>query len=139
VKILAVVSLACALMLVSLSLGNGTVAAETNAKPDSAIAVSLADLLADKQHYKDKLVRIPGFVVVARENQSLFVNEDEADTLYGDPKTGVWLNLNMAQHERFRRFSGKYGQVTGRFRTSDCEGHLCLFGGSLDQVQIRSR
>jgi len=138
VKVLSIVWLG-ALMAVFLSLGGGSGAAEIKAKPGSAISVPLADLLADKPRYKDKLVRITGFVVVARENQSLFANEDEADTLNGDPKTGIWLNLNLAQHERFRRFSGTYGQVTGRFRTSDCEGHLCLFGGSLDQVTIKAR
>jgi hypothetical protein len=51
----------------------------------------------------------------------------------------VLAAIIMAQHERFRRFSGRYGQVVGRFRTSDCEGHLCLFGGSLDQVTISPR
>lgn len=106
---------------------------------EQPVRVSLPDLLADKSRFKDKLVRISGFVVVARENHSLFVNEDQADTLTGDPKTGVWLRLDSAQHEKYRRFSGKYGQVTGRFRTSDCEGHMCAFGGSLEQVTIRPR
>jgi hypothetical protein len=136
VRALAAVCLAGVLLL-ACPAGGEFPQAHAQAK-EQPIRVSLPDLLANKLSYKDKLVRIPGFVVVARENHSLFVNEDEADTLNGDPKTGLWLRLDSAQHERYRRFSGKYGQVTGRFRTSDCEGHMCAFGGSLDEVTIRS-
>jgi hypothetical protein len=137
IKALAAVCLFGALLLVCPS-GGKFPQAFAQAK-EKIIRVSLPDILADKQRYKDKLVRISGFVVVARENHSLFVNEDEADALNGDEKKGVWLKLNSAQHERYRRFSGKYGQVTGRFRTSDCEGHMCAFGGSLDDVKIQAR
>jgi len=51
----------------------------------------------------------------------------------------VLAAIIAAEHERYRRFSRTYGVVIGRFRTSDCEGHLCLFGGSLDQVTIKDR
>jgi hypothetical protein len=137
VRALAAVCLAGVLLL-ACPAGGKFQQARAQAK-EQPVRVSLPNLLADKLRYKDKLVRISGFVVVARENHSLFVNEDEADTLNGNAKTGVWLRLDSVQHERYRRFSGKYGEVTGRFRTSDCEGHMCAFGGSLEQVTIRAR
>jgi len=138
VKILIAASLASALLLACLSNTDvfGARAAETK---QEAISVSLPDLLADKQRYKGQLVKITGYIAIGREIEMLAVNEEEANTLTGDPKKSVWLNLSAAQHERYRRFSRTYGVVTGRFRTSDCEGHLCLFGGSLDEVAIRSR
>lgn len=119
---------------------NGRVlAADAAPGQEAAISVTVPGLLADKQHYKDKLVRIRGFVSVQREDHSLFRNEAEADTLYGDARKGLWLRLSEVQHDRYRRFHHSFRVVTGRFRTSACEGHMCAFGGSLDDVTIGAR
>lgn len=114
-------------------------AADSGSAPETAVSVTVPGLIADRQRYKDKLVRVLGYVSVQVENHSLFRNEMEADTLYGDPKKGIWLRLDEAGHEKFRRFHHSYRVVTGRFRTSDCNGHLCLFSGSLEDVTIRAR
>lgn len=137
-RLVKVLAAAGALTLAILLHGNVWNARAADSKQE-AISVSLPDLLADKQRYKGKLVQLKGYIAVGREIEVLFPNEEEADTLTGDPKKAVWLNLSAAEHERYRRFSRTYGVVTGRFRTSDCEGHLCLFGGSLDQVTIKAR
>ena len=129
------VCLAGALVLTCLG-GLSGAAAQTKERP---ITVSLADLVADKQGHKGKLIRVRGYIAIGREMQALFPSEEQANSLNSDDKKAIWLNLNNDQHEGYRRFSRTFGYVTGRFRTSDCEGHMCAFGGSLDQVTIRPR
>lgn len=119
--------------------GARVMAADAGGQPEAAVSVAVPHLLADKQRYKDKLVRVRGYVSIQVENHSLFLNKEEVDTLYGDPKLGIWLRLSETEHEKFKRFHHSYRVVTGRFRTSDCEGHMCLFGGTLEEVTIGAR
>jgi hypothetical protein len=135
VRTLAAAGLAGALVLACLG-GVSGAAAQTKERP---ITVSLADLVVDKQAHKGKLVRVRGYIAIGREMQALYPSEEEANSLNSDDKKAIWLNLSNDEHDGYRRFSRTFGYVTGRFRAGDCEGHMCAFGGSLDEVTIRAR
>ncbi len=138
VKIISVSNVACAAVLAASLIGLVSLsdAAETTGRAPATATVSVPELLANKAKYKDKIVRVAGYITVAMEDNTIFANEEESDLLYGDPKAGIWLSLSQGQYRDSKRFSHKNGHVTGRFKTSDCEGHLCLFGGSLEVLRI---
>jgi hypothetical protein len=132
VKTLSVPNCARLLALATLFQGaiSGACAAETTT------IVSVSELLAHKEKFNGKVVRVSGYISVGMENNTIFSNKVEASTLDGDPKKGIWLNFSEAQYAKSKRFNRTFGQAVGRFKVSDCEGHLCLFGGSLDVVKF---
>lgn len=102
---------------------------------NSAIVVSLVDLLANGSKYHGKTVRVSGVLNLEFEGNALFLSkEHHRHQIY---KNAVWFSPNYARlgvaSKELAKWNGRYVLVEGRFDAKK-NGHLGLFSGAVENA-----
>ena len=98
-------------------------------QPSAPPVVSMIELLANKEKYDGKSVQVSGFLSVRFEDDALYF--DENAYLHMFTENAMWIEIDDADRAVFQEYDKHPGYVTGVFKTNDCNGHLCLYGGTI--------
>jgi hypothetical protein len=105
-------------------------AQSSDKRPFIARVISFAELLAHKEKYNNQIVQLEGYIAIQVENLTIFSSKRDFDRL--NAKQALWLRFDNDSYEKLKPLDRKFGNVVGRFRTGECNGHLCLFPGTID-------
>lgn len=104
-----------------------------NLYEESAIDVSIIQLISNPDKFDGKYVRLIGYVHLEFEGDAIFLHED--DYKYGLTRNGLWLNLTQdCCGKDIRFFNKKYVLVEGTFSAKN-HGHMDLFSGAVDKIK----
>jgi hypothetical protein len=92
--------------------------------------VSMIELLAHKEGFEGKLVQVSGFLSVRFEDNALYF--DENAYLHTFTENALWVDFDDTDRPTFAKYNKHSGYVIGVFRSSGCNGHLCLYGGRIE-------
>jgi hypothetical protein len=108
---------------VATSAAAGTAAADP-------IDVSIVELIAVPERFRDRWVRLMGFVVIEFEGDAVYLHAEDYEHVI--VRNALWLDLRDARATKPGRPG--YAMVEGQFNP-DVHGHLNLFAGGLSHVQ----
>lgn len=98
--------------------------------------VSVADLVHDPAVYAGKQVRVHGFLIVAFEGNSIWV--DEAAYRSGLYERGFWVDTRSLKADEVEGLTGRLAYVSGTFDLQH-RGHLGLWAGAVEDVAVIQR
>ena len=98
--------------------------------------VSVADLVHDPAVYAGKQVRVHGFLIVAFEGDSVWV--DEAAYKSGLYEQGFWVDTGSLKADEVEGLTGRLAYVSGTFDLQH-RGHLGLWAGAIEDVAVIQR
>ncbi|MNM57512.1 hypothetical protein D3C81_687150 [compost metagenome] len=93
--------------------------------------VSLIQLIANPDQFNGKDVRVIGFLHLEFEGDAVYSHRDDYE--YSIHKNSVSINLSESQIGSWRKLSGGYVIVQGRFNSVD-QGHFGARSGSLQNI-----
>jgi hypothetical protein len=96
---------------------------------EDPVDASLIELISSPERYRDRWVRVIGFVVLEFEGNAVYLHEE--DFVHGITRNALWLRMESSGARPPTR-SG-YAIVEGRF-ASDEHGHMDLFSGALTKI-----
>lgn len=104
------------------------------AQPDVHVDVSLVSLISTPSIYWDKPISVKGILSIEVENNAIWLSREDRE--YSVTKNAMWIKLSSQQFRSFREMDGKFVRVEGTFLYSDCNGHFCLFSGTINPDRI---
>lgn len=96
--------------------------------------VSMIELLANKDKFNGKAVQVSGYLSVRFEDNALYF--DENAYLHMFTENALWIDIDQADRAAFERYNGRPGYVIGVFKSENCNGHLCLYGGRIERAKL---
>jgi hypothetical protein len=93
------------------------------------VDASLIELISSPERYRDRWVRIIGFVVLEFEGNAVYLHEE--DFVHGITRNAIWLDVESSGAPQLTRPG--YAIVEGRF-SADAHGHMGLFSGALTRI-----
>ena len=91
----------------------------------------MVQLIANPDQYGGKYVVVQGHAAIDFELNALFLTADDLKHL--NTSSAIWLDVAEAD---LKQHDGKYVMVHAVFRHDDCNGHLCLFAGTLEDMRV---
>lgn len=94
----------------------------------------MIEIIANKHAFDGKDVQVRGYLSVRFEDHALYFD----DTAYGLTTTenALWVAFDDSEKEKFEKYDRHWGYVTGTFKLKDCNGHLCLYGGTIEHAKL---
>jgi len=106
------------------------------ADAESAIPVSLINLIATPDQFEGKLVLVEGFASFEFEGSALYLtSEDYTHQLY---RNAIWLTVTSLSEVELKALDRRFVSVEGRFRSTD-RGHGDLYAASVEVTKIVRR
>jgi hypothetical protein len=91
--------------------------------------VSIVELIATPERFRNQLVRLVGYASVEFEGRAVYLHRE--DYSQAITRNGLWLDLPEREYPGFER--PRYAIVEGRFDPTG-HGHLNLFSGTIASV-----
>jgi hypothetical protein len=108
-------------------LATPTGAGNTSAEP---VDVSLLELISVPERFKDRWVRLMGFVVIEFEGNAIYLHAEDFE--HSLTRNALWIDVRDAQLAQ--QGGPGYAIVEGQFQPN-VRGHLELFSGAITHVQ----
>ena len=94
--------------------------------------VSLISVIAMPEKYKERKIRVIGYLNLEFEGNGIYLHKDDYD--YGIPKNGLWVEMSRdsIQLPQIKKCIKNYVLIEGTFDLS--EGHMGAFSGTIKNV-----
>ncbi|KAA1257268.1 hypothetical protein LF1_54170 [Rubripirellula obstinata] len=103
--------------------------------PNAHSSPSFVDVLANKERYDGKRIRIFGFLHVAFEGTAIFYSKDHADRLISSEAIWASFDTSAMPNEDIgpKEFHRQWVLIEGTFNM-DSRGHLSAYSGELESI-----
>lgn len=101
--------------------------------PNEDFNASIVQILAHRDRYHGKKVRIEGFLHVRFEDTAIYLSKEWADRVVGS--NGFWIQFDKQAFpdQKAQQFDGKYVSIEGVVN-KDRRGHMSAWQGTIESV-----
>jgi hypothetical protein len=124
--------------IVALVILAGVVAPFLNAQSEPPINVSIVQLIANPEKYDGKLVSLVGFIHIGREQDLIFLGEEDFN--HAVFANALWFHLSEDIGKNWQKLNRNYVGVVGVFSARHEGPYSCPNGGltTIKRVQVWS-
>jgi hypothetical protein len=97
-----------------------------------ALEASLLRILIDPNHYHRESVRVTGYLHLEKDEQALYLNED--DCKHAVYANSIWVDATDAMRDKREQLNGRYVVLDGIFDAED-RGEMGAHSGTLKQIK----
>jgi hypothetical protein len=97
------------------------------ASPDAPMHASIIQLIASPEKYDGKLVSVTGFIHIGREQDLLFLGQE--DFIHALDENALWFHLSEEMGKDWEKLNGNYVSLIGIFSSKQEGPYGCPNGG----------
>ena len=106
--------------------------AGSNAAPELPLVVSTIQLIATPEQFDGKLVSVIGFIHIGREQDLLFVGEQDFN--HAIDENALWFRLNEGMGQAWQKLNRNYVHIVGMFSAKH-EGPITCPNGGFPEIR----